>query len=78
MRYFFHFISQESVYEDKKGEFFADLGEALDQAFAMADEMAGDAPSHDRAVLITDERGKEIARLAVSYTHLTLPTTSYV
>jgi len=65
LRYFFHFISQESVYEDKKGEFFADLGEALDQAFAMADEMEGDAPSHNRAVLITNERGKEIARLVI-------------
>ncbi len=65
MRYFFHFISQDSVYEDKKGEFFADLGGALEQAFAMADEMAGDTPSNYRAVLITDERGKEIARLVI-------------
>jgi hypothetical protein len=65
LRYFFHFINQESVYEDKKGDFFADLGEALDQAFAVADEMEGDAPSHNRAVLITNERGKEIARLVI-------------
>jgi Domain of unknown function (DUF6894) len=65
LRYFFHFISQGNVFEDKKGEFFANLGEALDEAFALADEMAGDAPSHDRAVLIADERGKEIARLVI-------------
>lgn len=65
MRYFFHFISQDSFYEDKKGESFNDLGEVLDQAFAVADELEGDAPSHNRAVMVTDEKGKEIARLVI-------------
>lgn len=53
------------MYEDKKGEFFNDLGEVLDEAFAVAHELEGDAASPHRAVIVTDEKGKEIARLVI-------------
>ena len=66
LRYFFHFFSQGSVYEDDKGEFFDGVEHGLDQAFSMASELeAEESPSHDRAVLMTDEKGREIARFVI-------------
>jgi hypothetical protein len=66
LRYFFHFASQGAVFEDLKGESFADLDGALDQALKMVAQLeTAEAVSLDRAVVVTDEKGHEVARLSI-------------
>jgi hypothetical protein len=66
LRYFFHFASQGAVFEDAKGESFADLDGALDHALRLVAQLeTEEAVSLDRAVLVADEKGNEMARLPV-------------
>jgi hypothetical protein len=66
LRYFFHFASQGAVFEDVRGESFTDLDGALDHAFKMVAQLeTEEAVSLDRAVVVTDEKGNEMARLSV-------------
>ena len=67
MRYFFHFVSNGSVYEDPKGEHFSSVEEAINNAHVMATMLKTDG-SHNRTqmILITDHKGTELARVDVS------------
>lgn len=66
MRYFFHFVSNGSVYEDPKGEHFSSVEEAINNARVMAAMLKTDGP-HNRAqmILVTDHGGMEVARVDI-------------
>jgi hypothetical protein len=54
------------VFEDIRGESFADLDGALDQALKMVAQLeTEEAVSLDRAVVVTDEKGHEVVRLSI-------------
>jgi len=54
------------VFEDLRGESFADLDGALDHALKMVAQLETEgAVSLDRAVVVIDEKGHEVARLSV-------------
>lgn len=66
MRYFFHFVSNGSVYEDPKGEHFSSVEEAISNARIMATQLKTDAPNnHDQIILVTDQKGTELARVVI-------------
>jgi hypothetical protein len=64
LRYFFHFVSNGSVYEDPKGEHFSSVEEAINNARVMAVMLKTDE-SHNRTqtILVTDHKGTELARV---------------
>jgi Domain of unknown function (DUF6894) len=66
LRYFFHFVSNGSVYEDPKGEHFSSVEEAINNARVMATMLKTDG-SHNRTqmILITDHKGTELARVDI-------------
>jgi hypothetical protein len=66
LRYFFHFVSNGSVYEDPKGEHFASVEEAINNARVMAAMLKTDG-SHNRTqiILVTDHKGTELARVDI-------------
>ena len=66
MRYFLHFVSNGSVYEDPKGEHFSSVEEAINNASVMAGMLKTDGP-HNRAqmILVTDHKGMEVARVDI-------------
>jgi hypothetical protein len=67
LRYFFHFASEGAVFEDPKGEQFTDLDGALDHALRLVAQLeTEEAVSLDRAVVVADEKGREVARLPVA------------
>ena len=66
MRYFFHFVSNGSVYEDPKGEHFSSVEEAMDNARVMAAMLNTDGPHHRaQMILVTDHNGTELARVDI-------------
>jgi len=66
LRYFFHFVSNGSVYEDPKGEHFSSVEEAINNARVMAAMLKTDGP-HNRAqmIFVTDHKGMEVARVDI-------------
>ena len=66
MQYFFHFVSNGSVYEDPKGEHFSSIEEAINNARVMAALLKTDG-SHNRTqiILVTDHKGTELARVDI-------------
>jgi len=66
LRYFFHFVSNGSMYEDPKGEHFSSIEEALDNARVMAAMLNLDG-LHNRTqmILVTDQAGAELARVDI-------------
>ena len=64
MRYFFHFVSNGSVYEDPKGEHFSSVEEAINNARVLAAMFKTDG-LHNRTqmILVTDRKGTELARV---------------
>jgi len=66
LRYFFHFVSNGSVYEDPKGEQFSSLEEAMNNARIIAGELKMDGSNRrTQVILVTDQKGAELARLAI-------------
>jgi hypothetical protein len=66
LRYYFHFISQGTVYEDKTGEYFSSVEDAIAHAHVMAAELEADGTHyHDQFVFGTDAIGNEIARVTI-------------
>ena len=66
MRYFFHFVSNGSVYEDPKGEQFSSFEEAMDNARIIAAQLKMDGSNRrTQSILVTDQKGTELARLAI-------------
>ena len=74
MRYFFHFVSNGSVYEDPKGEHFSSVEEAINNARVMA-VMLKNERSHNRTqmILVTDHKGAELARVDIGNQSLAGP-----
>ena len=67
MRYFFHFVSNCSVYEDPKGEYFSSVEEATSNACIMATQLKTDAPDkRDQIILVTHQQGTELARVVIA------------
>jgi hypothetical protein len=66
LRYFFHFVSNGSVYEDRKGEHFSSAEEAINNARLMAAMLKTDGPhNHTQIILVTDHKGTELARVDI-------------
>jgi len=66
LRYFFHFVSNGSVYEGPKGEQFSSLEEAMDNARIIAAQLKMDGSNRStQLILVTDQKGTELARLAI-------------
>ena len=66
MRYFFHFVSNGSVYEDPKGEHFSSVEEAINNARVMATMLKTDwSPNRTQLILVTDHKGTELARVDI-------------
>jgi len=64
LRYFFHFVSNGSVYEDPKGEHFSSVEEAINNARVMATMLKTDgSPNRTQLILVTDHKGTELARV---------------
>jgi hypothetical protein len=74
LRYFFHFVSNGSVYEDPKGEHFSSAEEAINNARVMAAMLKTDG-LHNRTqmILVTDHKGTELARVDVGKQSLAGP-----
>ena len=66
LRYFFHFVSNGSVYEDPKGEHFSSVEEAINNARVMATMLKTDgSPNRTQLILVTDHKGTELARVDI-------------
>ena len=66
MRYFFHFVSNGSVYEDPKGEHFSSVEEAINNARVMATMLKTDgSPNRTQLIVVTDHKGTELARVDI-------------
>ena len=66
MRYFFHFVSDDSTYEDNAGQSFSSLEDALAEARSMAARAEPDAPpGHDQFICVVNSKGEELARFAI-------------
>ena len=66
MRYFFHFVSNDSMYEDPKGEHFSSIDEAINNARVMAAMLKTDVPHNGpQMILVTDHKGTELARVDI-------------
>jgi hypothetical protein len=66
LRYFFHFVSNGSVFEDSKGEHFSSVEEAINNARVMAVMLKADGSrNRTQMILVTDHKGTELARVDV-------------
>jgi hypothetical protein len=66
LRYYFHFLSAGIVYDDKTGEYFSSVEDAIAHAHVIAAELVADGThGHDQFVFVTDVIGNEIARVAI-------------
>jgi len=68
MRYFFHVVgikTTESPIIDKNGEEFVQDADALAHAATIASELGRDGGMDRFAVMITDERGKQVGQLPI-------------
>jgi hypothetical protein len=63
-RFFFH-VDNKSRYPDKTGSVFSTSDEARSHAFVIARELGQDQGWHGSFVVVTDDRGQEIARVQV-------------
>jgi hypothetical protein len=63
-RFYFH-VENDSRYPDKTGSVFSTRDEARSHAFVIARELGQDQGWHGSFVVVTDDRGQEIARVQV-------------
>jgi hypothetical protein len=66
LRYFFHFVSDYSIYEDTTGQSFSSLEDALVEARSIAARSEPDAPpGHDQFISLVNSKGEELARVRI-------------
>ena len=66
MRYFFHFVSDDSLFEDETGQFYSSFEEALAEARSIAACAEFDAPQgHAQFIAVVNGKGEELARAPI-------------
>jgi hypothetical protein len=63
-RFYFH-VDNGSRYPDETGSVFSTADDATAHAIVLAQELAQDGSWHGSSILVTDDRGQEIARVQI-------------
>jgi uncharacterized protein DUF6894 len=66
VRYHFHFLSHGERYEDRLGEEFASVEEAIAHANRLATQLGLGAVDSEQSLIVADAKGNEIAVISVA------------